>query len=173
MGKTADSDRHLERRYQRASCNFPAEFVWGTVSHRAVAKIISIGGCYLASEVLVPNGEELELLLRIDLNSDPIRCLSRVAWVSENGIVTRGGRRYRGFALEFERIYPEERARIDEFVKKRTRVFRTIEHEMDKAHPDKGLIKELFATVCPGESTHMNHIRKACREELRHFRLRR
>jgi Tfp pilus assembly protein PilZ len=162
----------LERRYQRASCEFAAEFTWGTVSHQAAAKVISMGGCYLATEVIVPCGEEVELVLTLDLAAPLLHCRGRVVWLSQRGIKVRNGRRERGFAVEFKRIYPEDRARVDEYVKRQTRLFRAIEHEFKKAHPDKGLVKDLFSLACPGESPHLGHVRKRCREEGRYFRLR-
>ncbi|HUT54058.1 MAG TPA: PilZ domain-containing protein [bacterium] len=162
----------LERRYQRASCDFPSEFTWGTVTHRGAAKVISLGGCYLATEVIVPCFEEVELTFAMDPQAPPLRCHGKVVWLSEQGIKVRTGRRERGFALEFKRIYPEDRARVDEYVKRQTRLFRAIEHEFKKARPDKDLIKDVFGLACPGESTHLGHIHKRCREETRYFRLR-
>jgi Tfp pilus assembly protein PilZ len=162
----------LERRYQRASCAFPAEFTWGTVTHRAETKVVSLGGCYLATEVIVPCGEEVELVLTMDPEAPLLHCHGRVVWLSERGIKVRNGKRERGFAVEFKRIYPEDRARVDEYVKRQTRLFRAIEHEFNKAHPDKGLVKDLFSLACPGESSNIGHVRKRCREEARYFRLR-
>ena len=94
-----------------------------------------------------------------------------MAWITERGIRLRG-KRCRGFALEFKRIYPEQRARVDEFVKRKNRAFKSIDHELKKVRPDKDLIKELFKSIYPSESTHLNHIKAVCRDELRYFRLR-
>lgn len=164
--------RSAERRYQRASCDFPAEFTWGTITHQAEVRVISIGGCFLSTPVLVPVEEELDSEFRLSPNDAPIHCRGKVVWLSKRGIRTRGDRMARGFALEFMRIYPEDRARIDEYVRVQNRLFKAIEHELEKKHPDKAMVKELFAKARPEESTHLNHIKKVCRQELRYFRLR-
>jgi len=162
----------VERRYQRASCAFPAEFTWGSITHHGEILVISLGGCFLGAEAIVPPEEELDVAFRPDPEADPARCRARVVWTAARGVKIRCNRRARGFALEFLRIYPEDRARIDEYVKRQTRLFRSIEHELKKRAPDTALIKELFQRACPGESTHLSHVRKVCREEIRHFRLR-
>jgi hypothetical protein len=161
----------LERRYQRASSQFPAEFAWGTVVHSARVSVVSLGGCFLSSEVIVPPDEEVELNFTI-AGVAPVRCHGKVVWISERGIKVRDQLKQRGFALEFKQIYPEDRAKIDDYIKRQTRLFRHVEHELAKTHPDKDLVKELFARACPGESTNLNHVRKMCREEVRYFRLR-
>jgi hypothetical protein len=163
-----------ERRYQRASCEFPAQMSWGTISHRCTVMVISIGGCYVASNVLVPRGEDVEASILMAEGERPVVCIGTVVWVSKRGMKVRWDQqRSSGFAMEFKRIYPEDRARIDDYVRKQNRLYKTIDHELKKAKPDRELVKELFKRVRPGESTHTNHIRKVCREELRHFRLRR
>lgn len=171
MSRKKKPPHALERRYQRAACEFPAEFSWGTVTHRALVKTIGMGGCFLATEAIIPEGEELDMAIKTDPASEPLQCRGKVAWITERGIRLRG-KRCRGFALEFKRIYPEQRARIDEFVKRKNRAFKSIDHELNKARPDKELIKELFKSIYPSESTHLNHIRAVCRDELRYFRLR-
>lgn len=163
-----------ERRYQRASASFPAEFVWGTITQPAVALMIGLGGCFLETEVIVPPGEELDLHLRLEPSGGKIKCRGKVAWIAyRKGYPTRAGKKSRGFALEFMRIFPEDRARIEEYVVKRNRLFRAMDHELKKQKPDQRLIKELFSAACPGESTHLAHVRKVCRYEVQHFRLRR
>ena len=163
----------LERRYQRASCDFPADFVWGTINHNARIKVLSIGGCFLAGDVIVPPQEEVELSFNMGPGSKRVKCRGKVVWISEKGVPVSGDEKYKGFAVEFKRMYPEDRAIIDDYVKKQNRIFKTINHELNKSKPDKALIKELFARVYPEDSTHLNHIKKVVREELRYFRLRR
>ena len=162
----------LERRYQRVTCDFPAEFSWGTISHPGRVRVLGIGGCFLETQVMVPAGEEIELRFQLDPALPPVTGQGKIAWISERGISITGAGLHRGFALEFQRIFPEDRAAIDEFVRKKTRVFRAVCHELGKHKPDPGLIKELFASICPDESTHLSHIKRVCREELRYFRLR-
>jgi hypothetical protein len=162
----------FERRYQRVTCDFPAEFSWGTISHSGRARVLGIGGCFLETQVMVPVGEEIELRFQLDPALPLLTGRGKVAWISERGVPIAGPGLHRGFALEFQRIFPEDRAVIDEFVRRKTRVFRAVCHEFGKHKPDTGLIKELFASVCPDESTHLSHIKRVCREELRYFRLR-
>jgi len=161
-----------ERRYQRARCDFPAEFSWGTITNSARVLIISLGGAFLETEVFVPAGEEMEVSLSFDSESAPIVCRAAVVWVADPGVKVKGPKPRPGFAVEFMKIFPEHRALIDEYVRKQNRIFRAIHHELDKAKPDKALIKELFARVCPQDSTHLNHIKKVCKEEMKFFRLR-
>lgn len=168
-GKKSTCD---ERKFQRASCDCPARFDWGTISNQARIMIISIGGCFLSTETLVPEGEEVELEFKFGDDAKTIECHCRVAWVAKKGIKTRQVGRQHGFALEFLRIYPEDRGLIDEYVTKQNRLFKSIEHELKKKKPDKEQVKDWFASVRPGESTHLNHIKKVCREELLYFRLR-
>jgi len=162
-----------ERKYQRASCDFPGEMLWGTITHPARVEVISIGGCFLYTEALVPEGEEVDLIFTVEDDDMPIKCTGAVVWVTKEGIKVRENEKLPGFALEFKKIYPEYRARIDEYVKKQNRIFKTIDHELSKSKPDKSLVKELFSKARPNDSTHLNHIKKVCRQELRHFRLRR
>jgi len=68
----------LERRHQRAACEFPAEFSWGTVTHRALVKTIGMGGCFLATEAIIPEGEELDLAIR--QTRPPSRCNAGARW---------------------------------------------------------------------------------------------
>mgnify|MGYP000026492172 CR=1 FL=1 len=161
----------VERRHQRASCDAPAEFSWGTITHPATVMVVSMGGCFLRTGVFVPLGEELELTFCLESGPDPIRCRAKVVWLAGRGIRIRG-QTCRGFALEFMRIFPEDRSRIDEYVRRQTRVFRHLERELAKAHPDRELIKDLYSKVRPGDSLHLGHIRKICAEEIRYFRLR-
>jgi len=160
-----------ERRYQRASCAFSAEFTWGTVTHPAQVMIIGLGGCFLATPAVVPAGEEVDVAITVEPEERPLHCRGKVAWLAERGLPI-WGTRYPGFALEFLRIFPEDRGRIDEYVRKQTRIFRAIEHELKKRKPDLKLVKDLFRQVRPEESAHLSHIRRVCREELKHFRLR-
>jgi len=160
-----------ERRYQRATCSLPAEFGWGTITHPAALKILGLGGAFLATSVMVPVDEEVQLSFEFESGSEPVHCRARVAWLAERGIQVRGRERERGFAVEFLRILPEDRGRIDDYIRKRLRLFKAIEHELNKSRPDKALVKDLFLRLWPGESTHLNHIKKACRDERRQFRL--
>lgn len=160
-----------ERRHQRASCDCPAEFSWGTITHPATVVIVGMGGCYLRTSAVVPNGEIIDLTFCLEGAPEPIRCQSKVVWLSERGVRVRG-QASRGFALEFQRIFPEDRARIDEYVKRTNRVFRAIEREFEKNTPDRELIKDLYAKVRPGDSLNMRHIRHVTDEELKYFRLR-
>jgi len=163
----------LERRYQRASCDFEAEFGWGTLNYAARIGMVGIGGCFVVSDALVPVDEEVDLALTIDPELAPLQTRAKVVWLSSGRPPFPGKIFGKGFAVEFERIFPEDRARIDEYVRKRIRVYKAIDHEMKKAKPDKELIKELFAGVRPDDSTHLNHIKKVCGNELKLFRLRR
>ena len=162
----------LERRYQRATCDFPAEFSWGTITHPARVKVISIGGCFLETAVMVPPHAEMDVQLWMDAGSRPLHCLAKVVWVAERGIKIKGPKLHPGFALEFQKMYPEDRALLDEYVRRQLRIFRAIGHELEKAHLDRALIKDLFQRVCPHDSTNLAHVRKVCAEELRFFRLR-
>jgi Tfp pilus assembly protein PilZ len=161
-----------ERRYQRATCDFSANFQWHGRCHEARARVISIGGCFLETTVMPEVGAELDFTLQLDPDHEAIHSRAKVAWVAPAGIRIKGPHLHPGFALEFHRIFPEDRARVDDYVRRQTRLFRAIGHELDKAKPDLALVKDLFHQVCPRESTHLNHIRKVCREELRFFRLR-
>lgn len=162
----------MERKHQRASCDCPAEFTWGTINHPATVVIVGMGGCFVHAEVMVPKGEELELRFCMEPSPEPIRCRAKVVWIAARGIRVRG-QTCRGFAVEFLRIYPEDRSRVDEYVKRQTRVFRAIGRELEKPAPDIELVKDLFSRVRPGDSLHMNHIRGVSMDELRYFRLRR
>ena len=161
-----------ERRYQRASCALPAEFDWGTISNQALVRVIGIGGAFISTNALVPLDERLDLNFRLAEKTRPIQCRCRVAWLTGRGIEIRGEKHIKGFAVEFTRIYPEDRQLIDEYVRDKIRVYKAISHELKKKRPDKALVKELFGQVRPGESTHLNHIKKACREEAKFYRLR-
>ncbi len=171
MSSNQPGGSEKERRYQRSSCDIPAEFHWGTIYHSAKIKILGIGGCFLATDVKIPLDEKVHLSFRLDPDSPPIHCVCNVVWMTRKGIKVRGNKSHQGFALEFERIFPEDRSRIDELVRKNNRIVKTIEHELEKKKPDKQMIKELFTKLRPGESTHLSHIRKACREEKRFYRL--
>jgi hypothetical protein len=162
----------VERKHQRASCDCPAEFTWGTINHPATVVIVGMGGCFVHAEVMVPKGEELELRFCMEPSPEPIRCRAQVVWIAARGIRVRG-QTCRGFAVEFLRIYPEDRSRVDEYVKRQTRVFRAIGRELEKPAPNTELVKDLFSRVRPGDSLHMNHIRGVSMDELRYFRLRR
>ncbi len=164
--------RSGERRFQRASCCFPGTFNWGTVSHPATIMIIGLGGGFVSSEVQVPEGCDVSLSFEMDPEREPVRARGKVAWLTRKGIRIRDMPRRQGFAVEFTRIFPEHKARIDEYVKNQNRLFKAIDHEMKKKKPDKKLIKKLFSQARPGESTHLNHIKKVTKDELRHFRLR-
>ncbi|MFO8057529.1 MAG: PilZ domain-containing protein [bacterium] len=159
------------RRYQRTSCDIPAEFHWGTIYHSARIKVLSIGGCFLATDVKIPLEEKVHLSFRLKPEDAPVTCECKVVWITRRGIKVRGEKACQGFALEFEKIYPEDRSRIDELVRGNIRTIKAIEHELDKKNPDKKMIKELFQTLRPGESTHLSHIKKTCREEKRFYRL--
>lgn len=172
MGSAGKISTCDERRFQRASCEYPARFTWGTITNQARVMIISIGGCFISTETLVPAGEEIDLEFKFGDDAKTVDCHCRVAWVAKKGIKTRQGGRQHGFALNFLRIFPEDRALIDEYVKKQNRLFKCIEHELKKKRPDKEQIKDWFGQSRPGESTHLNHIKKVCREELLYFRLR-
>lgn len=171
MVRAARTHEYKERRYQRATCDFPAEFTWGTISHQARVVVISIGGTFLDSEVKIPLEQELTLTFTINPAEPPISCQGKVVWLADKGILVWGKTLHRGFAVEFMKMFPEDRARIDEYVRERIRIFRAIDHELCKQRPDKVLVKELFQQVRPGESTHLGHIKKACCEEKRHYRL--
>lgn len=160
-----------QRRYQRTSCDIPAEFHWGTIYHSAKIKVLGIGGCFLATDVKIPLEEKVHLSFYLDPEAPPIKCTCNVRWMTRKGIKIRGDKPHHGFALEFEKIYPEDRCRIDELVRKNNRIVKTIEHELKKKNPDKNMIKEIFMELRPGESTHLSHIKKACREEKRFYRL--
>ena len=172
MKKKSKTGETLERRFQRASSDFPAEYTWGTVTHRAKVSVVSLGGCFLSSEVIVPRGEEMDLSFTLGPDLPAVRCRGKVVWIAERGIKIRDRNRQRGFALEFKRIYPEDRAKVDDYIKRQYRLFRALAHELTKARPDKALINDLFQKACPGESSHLAHIRKLCGEEVRYFRLR-
>jgi hypothetical protein len=161
-----------ERRYQRATCNFGAEFSWGTITHAAQVRIISMGGCFLETPVLVPSGSEIEAMIGISEGEPPIRSRAKVVWVADKRAPVIGRERVPGFALEFIQMFPEDRARLEDYVRRRNRIFHAILHELDKTKPDRPLVNDLFLRVCPNESTHLNHIRKVCFEELKHSRLR-
>jgi len=161
-----------ERRYQRASCDFPAEFAWGAVTHPARVMVIGIGGCFLFTHALAPPGEEVDLSFEMDSEEEKISCRGVVAWVADEGIDARGLKKLDGFAVEFLRIFPEDRERIDEYVRTQVRLFKAMDHELKKKEPDRALVKELFARARPFESTHLNHIRKTVKDEMRYFRLR-
>ena len=161
----------LERRHQRASCDAPAEFSWGTIPHSASVVVVGMSGCFLKTSVIVPVGQELDLTFCLETGPNPIRCRARVVWHDGRGIKVRG-QTCHGFALEFKRIFPEDRGRIDEYVRRQVRVFRAIARELAKADPDRELAKDLFGRVRPGDSLHLGHIRRSCADELRYFRLR-
>ena len=172
MSKTNNIyDKH-ERRYQRASCLFPAEFTWGTVTHRGRIMSVGLGGCFIESKVLVPLHEELDLLFYMEGAINPIKCRSKVAMILKTGAKALGKKKPKGFGLEFLKIFPEDRQKLDEYVKQQIRIFKTIDHEINKVKRDTALIKELFSGVRPGESTHLNHIKKVTLENLKLFRLR-
>lgn len=161
-----------ERRYQRSSAAFPAQFTWGSLTQQGEVVMIGLGGCFMAAEVIVPVGEELEVVIFLEPMS-PIRGRARVAWITgRKGFRLGGQKSKRGFALEFLKIFPEDRARIEDYVKRQTRLFRAMDHELKKQKPDYHVVKQLFAAACPGESSHLNHIRKVCREEVKLYRLR-
>jgi PilZ domain len=162
-----------ERRYQRASCMFPAEFTWGTVNHKGRILSVGLGGCFIESKVLVPLHEELNLVFYMEGTINPIKCRSKVAMVAKTGARALGRKIPKGFGLEFLKIFPEDRFKLEEYVKIQVRIFKTIDHELSKVKRDIPLIKELFLRVRPDESTHLNHIKKVTRENLKLFRLRR
>ena len=130
-----------------------------------------MGGCFLCTGVIIPIGQQLDLTFCLESGPVPIRCRAKVVWHDGRGIKVRG-ETCRGFALEFMRIYPEDRSRIDEYVRRQTRIFRAIDRELSKTYPDRELVNDLYSRVRPGDSLHLKHIRRICSEELRYFRLR-
>ncbi len=162
----------IERKYQRATSDFPAKFTWGAARNVGVAAVLSMGGCFIASDAIIPQGEELDVEIDMSPEFTPLHCRAAVVWTEKRGVKIRGGERSRGFAIEFLRIFPEDREKIEEYVRSQTRVFKAIDHELKKKRPDLAIVKELFAAERPGESTHLNHIRKVVSEELKYFKLR-
>ncbi len=167
-----DKTEKHERRYQRASCLFPAEFTWGTVTHRGMILSIGLGGCFIGSKVLVPLHEKLDLVFYMEGDLNPIKCRSKVAMISKTGVHALGKIKRKGFGLEFLKIFPEDRQKLEEYVQHQIRIFKTIDHELGKIKRDTPLIKELFASVRPDESIHLNHIKKVTRENMKLFKLR-
>lgn len=161
-----------ERKFQRASCRLSARFrVAGQPSRRAEILTVSIGGAFLATPRPPATGSLLQVEFVLD--SHRFSLPGRVAWNSRENpsYRDRSGRRA-GFAVEFESLGPQDRELLDRYVRHRNRAFRLLAFELDRPDPDPALIRAIFRQLCPGESTHIRHIRRLVRHELRHFRLR-
>lgn len=161
-----------ERQYQRASCACPGRFQADGQAARKVKIItLSIGGVFIADPRPAAAGQDgkLEFLLE----ARRIRGRGRVVWNSrDNPDYRNGTKRRAGFALAFDDLAPADREAIDRYVRHRTRAFRVLALELEREDPDPALIRAIFRQLCPAESSHIRHIRKIVREEMRHFRLR-
>ncbi len=170
--KSTPSGWTKERRFQRSGCDLPAYYsVQGSWKPARIITI-SAGGAFLACK---PEKIQKDKIIEVQfqINDKTISALGRVVWINPRKMKNRTGFPYPpGFAVEFERISAEERAEIDQFVKKNLRILRTIAYELTQPNPDREKIKELFLKLRPEDSLHLNHIKKVVKYELRHFRIR-
>jgi len=170
--KTIPEGWKKERRYQRAGCDLPAYYLLNKSWKPARAITISAGGAFLAC---LPKKIQKEQIIQIQLliNDRIITALSRVVWINPQKMKNRSGYPYPpGFAVEFEQISGEDRAELDHLVKKTLRMLRALNFELNRTPQDREKIKNLFSQLRPGESLHLNHIKKVVRLESRHFRVR-
>ena len=105
----------LERRHQRASCDAPAEFSWGTITHSASVVVVSMVGCFPKTGVIVPVGQELDLTFCLESGPNPIRCRARVVWHDGRGIKVRAGS-LSGLAEEAPSAYKDVDAVVETVV---------------------------------------------------------
>ena len=175
-GKTRDKPVpegwEKERRYQRAEADLNARFYHKGKWYPAKIITISAGGGFLACRPPAIARDDL-VELALELEGCKVNAISRVVWVNHRKLKNKDGYPYPpGFAVEFEKIFGEMRAQIDNFVKESLRTLRALVHELAEPKPDREMISRLFLSLRPGDSTHLNHIQKTVREEFRYFRLR-
>lgn len=164
--------RSKERRFQRTGCDLPARYIYEGRAHYARITTISAGGAYLACN---PREVELNRVLELEfeLDGELINAISRLVWINRGLRNHLGGGLYApGFAVEYERLSAEARAKIDAFVKRSLRILRALSFELSQRELDREKISHLFLSLRPGDSLHLNHIRKVVKQELRHYRLR-
>ena len=164
--------RNKERRFQRASCDLPARYIYEGRAHYARIITISAGGAYLACNPR-KTGLNRVLELEFELEGELINAIGRLVWINR-GLRNhlRGSLSPPGFAVEYERLNNEARAKIDSFVKRSLRILRALSFELSQSELNRERISHLFLVLRPGDSVHLNHIRKVVKQELRHYRLR-
>lgn len=161
-----------ERRYQRAECDLNGRYFHRDRWYPAKVITIGAGGAFVAGRYHKIKTDDLVHLV-FDLEGKSISTISRVVWPNPKKLKNRTGFPYPpGFAVEFEKISGDSRADIDQFVKKSLRILRALVHELARLEPDRERISRLFLDMRPGDSTHLNHIRKIVKQEFRLFRLR-
>jgi len=115
-----ERDQNKVRHEMRAPTSLGARIVVGGREKPALIYNLSVGGCYL--ETLRPTlvGASLEVLLPLPLGE--FRVAGRVVLTNVPGNLERANLP-RGMAVEFQRLVPDARAAIQQFVLERARAY--------------------------------------------------
>jgi uncharacterized protein (TIGR02266 family) len=115
---TSPADRRLEPRYAVAvSVTLESEHNFYT----GITSDLSGGGLFVATHLIRPVGERIQLRLTLPNYRDPIDAVTEVRWVRPTAVPGGGGEA--GMGLQFLQLAPAAKEAIKAFLKRRDSLF--------------------------------------------------
>jgi uncharacterized protein (TIGR02266 family) len=115
---TSPADRRIEPRYAVAvSVTFESEHNFYT----GLTSDLSGGGLFVATHLIRPVGERIQLRLTLPTYREPIDAVTEVRWVREMSMPGGGGEA--GMGLKFLQLAPQAKEAIKAFLKQRDSLF--------------------------------------------------
>jgi response regulator RpfG family c-di-GMP phosphodiesterase len=107
------------RKHQRVTCNLPVSYSYGSLAREALLSHLSLGGCFLVTEEVIPVESTIEVNLHLPTTHHLHRIAGRVVWLMGGEGWNKARSAIKGIGVQWKNPGEDATRDLREFVDRR------------------------------------------------------
>jgi CheY-like chemotaxis protein len=107
------------RKYERITCSLPVSYSYGSIARDALLSHLSLGGCFLVTEEVIPVESTIEVSIHLPTSPHPHRIAGRVVWLMGGEGWNKARSAIKGIGVQWRILGDDASRDLTEFIDRR------------------------------------------------------